>query len=147
MKKAPARPGAPLRQSALPALAHQFAKFTGVGVMSAIGHYGLLVALVQFAGVGAVAASSAGALLGAWINYSLNYRFTFRSTKRHREAVLKFAVVAAVGLLLNTLFMWVGVELLHAHYLLSQVVTTGLVMVWSFTGNRMWTFHSPPAAR
>lgn len=118
----------------------QFSRFTGVGFMSAIGHYGLLILLVQFAAVDAVYASAAGALLGAVINYSLNYRLTFRSTKRHRESVWKFAVVALIGLLLNTLFMWVGVDLLGMHYLLAQVVTTGLVLIWSFVGNRLWTF-------
>ncbi len=125
-------------------LFRQFVSFTGVGFVSAIGHYGVLIALVQFAGAPAVPASAAGALAGAWINYSLNYRFTFRSTKQHREAVLKFAVIATVGLILNTFFMWVGVELIGAHYLLSQVVTTGLVLIWSFAGNRYWTFRSAP---
>ena len=126
----------------MPALLRQFVKFTGAGFVSAIGHYGLLIALVQIAAVPAVPASAAGALLGAWINYSVNYRYTFRSTRQHRESVLRFAVVAAVGLVLNTLFMWVGVELIGVHYLLSQVVTTGLVLIWSFAGNRYWTFHS-----
>ncbi len=125
------------------ALLRQFAQFTGVGFVSAIGHYGLLIVLVQAAGVSAVPASAAGALLGAWINYSLNYRYTFRSTRQHREAVMKFGVVAGVGLVLNTLFMWVGVELIGAHYLLSQLVTTLLVLIWSFAGNRWWTFGSP----
>jgi len=130
------------RYTSVLALFRQFVKFTGVGFVSAIGHYGLLIALVQLAGVSAVPASAAGALLGAWINYSLNYHFTFRSSKRHRDAVLKFAAVASVGLVLNTVFMWVGVELIGAHYLLSQVVTTGLVLIWSFAGNRFWTFQS-----
>jgi putative flippase GtrA len=124
------------------ALLRQFVKFTGVGFVSAIGHYGLLIALVQIAAVPAVPASAAGALLGAWINYSLNYRYTFRSARRQRESVPRFAAVAAIGVVLNTLFMWVGVELIGAHYLLSQVVTTGLVLIWSFAGNRYWTFHS-----
>ena len=130
------------RYASVVALFRQFVSFTGVGFMSAIGHYGLLIALVQIVGVPAVPSSAAGALLGAAINYTLNYHFTFRSTKRHREAVLKFAVVAAVGLVLNTLFMWVGIELIGAHYLLSQIVTTGLELIWSFAGNRFWTFQS-----
>jgi len=130
------------RYTGVLALVRQFVNFTGVGFISAIGHYGLLIALVQLAHVAAVPASAAGALLGAWINYSVNYHFTFRSSKRHREAVPKFAAVATIGLVLNTLFMWVGVELIGAHYLLSQVVTTGLVLIWSFAGNRFWTFKS-----
>jgi len=122
-------------------LFRQFVRFFGVGCVSAIGHYGLLILLVQAAGVSAVAASGAGALLGAWINYSLNYRYTFRSSKRHTESIARFAVVAVIGLLLNTLFMWIGVDQLGLHYLLSQVLTTGLVMIWSFAANRHWTFH------
>jgi putative flippase GtrA len=130
------------RYAGVAALARQFVNFTGVGFMSAIGHYGVLIALVQIAGVPAVPASGAGALLGAWINYTMNYHFTFRSSERHREAALKFAAIAAVALLLNTGFMWVGIEVIGAHYLLSQIATTGLVLVWTFAGNRYWTFRS-----
>jgi len=122
----------------------QFAHFAGVGSISAIGHYGLLILLVQGLGVAPVPASAAGALLGAGINYSLNYRFTFRSSKRHRDAVVKFAAVASAGLIFNTIFMWLGVELLGLHYLLSQIATTGLVLIWSFLGNRYWTFQVTP---
>lgn len=128
-------------------LLRQFASFGGVGGVSAIGHYGLLILLVQVFAVNPVTASAAGALLGAWINYSLNYRFTFRSSKRHHDAVLKFAVVALAGLMLNTLFMWIAVDLAHIHYLLGQFVTTGLVFVWSFLGNRYWTFHAKPGTK
>lgn len=122
-------------------LLRQFASFFGVGSVSALGHFGTLILLVQGFGMAAVPASAAGALVGAWINYSLNYRYTFRSSKKHREALFKFAVVAVVGLLLNTLFMWLGVEIFLIHYLLSQLVTTGLVFIWSFLANRYWTFH------
>jgi len=121
-------------------LVRQFIRFTGAGLTSAIGHYGLLIFLTQVAHVDAVVASAAGATLGACINYAINYRFTFRSTKQHRESVTKFALVASVGLVLNTFFMWIGVHLLDANYLLSQIVTTGLVLIWSFIGNRYWTF-------
>lgn len=123
-------------------LLQQFARFTGVGFISAIGHYGTLIGLVQGFSADPVRASVLGALVGAWINYSMNYRFTFKSTQRHRESIAKFAVVATVGLVLNTLFMWLGVDVLRAHYLPSQIVTTGLVLLWSFSANRFWTFRS-----
>jgi putative flippase GtrA len=124
-------------------LARQFTRFTGTGFISAIGHYGLLISLVQGFGVEPVRASLAGALLGAWINYAVNYRYTFRSHTRHRESVPKFAVVAGIGLLLNTGFMWLGVHVLAAHYLLSQMLATVLVLLWSFGANRYWTFRVP----
>lgn len=127
-------------------LFRQFVRFAGVGCLTAIGHYGLLIALVQIFAVEEVVASSAGALLGAVINYTLNYRYTFRSRKRHRDSVGKFAAVALVGLGLNALFMWIGVHLLAWHYLPAQVVTTCLVLIWSFLGHRFWTFDTPHPA-
>lgn len=126
-------------------LLHQFMRFTGVGFASAVGHYGLLIALVQLVGVPAVPASTAGAVLGAWINYRLNRRFTFRSRVAHGTAIPRFAIVAVGGVALNALFMWIGVDLLDIHYLASQVATTGLVMLWTFSLHRLWTFRHRPA--
>ena len=122
-------------------LLRQFVRFFGVGCISAIGHFGLLILLVQMAGVAAVPASTAGAVLGAIINYSLNYRFTFRSTKQHRESATKFAILVVIGWLLNAFFMWIGVNKLGIDYRISQVLTTGLLMIWNFVANRFWTFR------
>ena len=121
-------------------LLRQFSKFTGVGFASAIGHYGVLIGMVQLAGTDPVPASAAGATLGAVINYSLNYHFTFRSNQQHKEAFLKFLLIAAVGLVLNTIFMWIGVKKFGIEYVFSQIITTGLVLFWSFFANRHWTF-------
>ena len=72
----------------------QFLRYTGVGGVSAIGHYGLLTALVEWRQADPVVASGAGALLGALINYALNYRYTFRSRQRHVAALWRFGVVS-----------------------------------------------------
>jgi putative flippase GtrA len=125
----------------MPEMFRQIVRFTGVGFISAIGHFGLLIMLVKLAAVDPVVASVAGALLGAGINYSLNYRFTFRSTKRHSESMVKFAIIAVIGLMLNTVFMWLCVKVVGLHYLPGQIITTGLVFIWSFSANRYWTFH------
>lgn len=125
----------------LPKIFLQFVRFGSVGGASAVGHYGLLITLVQFFHVGPVRSSVAGALLGALINYSLNYRFTFQSTTRHVESVTKFSLVATTGLLFNTLLMWFGVDILHIHYLLAQVIATVLIFLWNFGANRYWTFR------
>lgn len=121
-------------------LAAQFTLFSLVGVAAAVGHYGTLIALTQSGATGPVVASLAGYILGGIISYALNYRYTFRSTKQHREAVIKFLAVAGVGFVLNGLAMALLTGPAALHYLLAQVVTTAIVMVWTFTGNRAWTF-------
>jgi putative flippase GtrA len=120
----------------------QLGKFTLVGAFGTVVHYAILIVLVEKAGAGPVVGSSAGAVAGAFVNYFLNYYFTFRSKRRHIEAIVQFYVVAATGFLLNAIFMWLLANLLGVYYLLAQLITTGLVLLWNFWINRTWTFRS-----
>ena len=128
-------------------LLRQFLSFSGVGVIGTVTHYTTLLMLVEIAEVGAVLASACGFVVGALVNYVLNYRYTFRSKRRHHEAISKFFTVALVGLGLNTLIMSLAIGILFLHYLLAQVVATGLVLIWNFSGNRWWTFREAINAR
>ena len=119
----------------------QFVCFSGIGVIGTLTHYTTLLMLVEIAEVGAVLASACGFVVGALVNYLLNYRYTFRSKRRHHEAISKFFTVALVGLGLNTLIMSLAIGILFLHYLLAQVIATGLVLIWNFSGNRWWTFR------
>ena len=118
----------------------QFIKFAGVGVVGTVAQYLTLFLLVQFAGVYPVAASTAGFVLGAFVNYSLNYIYTFRSSKSHFEAMPKFFTVAAVGLFLNGLIMQFFISYFALPYIVAQLIATALVLLWNFAANRMWTF-------
>ena len=99
-----------------------------------------LVALVEGGIASALPASVVGFIVGAVINYFLNYRFTFKSNKSHKEAMSKFFIVAAIGAMINTALMYVGLNLLQVYYLLAQIVATGIVLLWNFTANKLWTF-------
>ena len=128
-------------------LAHQFTMFSAVGGVAAVGHYGTLIALSELADAAPVPASLAGFIVGGVISYLLNYRFTFRSTKQHREAVTKFLAVATTGFVLNGLFMWGLTGPANLHYLPAQLVATGLVLIWTFSCNRFWTFRDKTTKR
>lgn len=123
-------------------LVKQFMRFAGVGAIGTAGHYLTLVLLVEAAGVDAVPASLAGFVVGALINYHLNRVYTFRSDIAHRIALPKFLAIAAIGAVLNTLIMSLALNQLRLHYLLAQILATGIVLVWGFLGNRLWTFNS-----
>src|SRR5690348_12658693 len=112
--------------SGIAALSRQFSKFLGVGAVATSAQYIALLVLVQSFGVWATVASDIGLLLGALVSYLLNRRFTFNSTLAHSRAIAKFAIVASVGLLLNTLIFAAALNL-GLHYLLAQVAATGIV--------------------
>lgn len=118
----------------------QLVRFLGVGTIATLLQYLILIALVEFLGISAVAASATGFAISAVFNYSANYYFTFASQEKHRVAGLKFALVASLGLVLNTLSMYLLVDLFALQYLIAQILSTGLVLVWNFFANRHWTY-------
>ncbi|MBM6595852.1 GtrA family protein [Microvirga pudoricolor] len=129
--------------TALPPLTRlfrQFMAFAGVGLAAAVVHYGLLVGLVEAGGFGPVTATLAGYVAGGIVSYWLNRAHTYDSDRPHQEATWRFALVAAVGFGLTWVFMQLFINGLDAPYLPAQLVTTGIVMVWSFIAHKAWTF-------
>lgn len=125
-------------------------RFAAVGALGTLAHYALLLALVEGRVAPPVAASVAGFVLGALVNYTMSRRFVFRSERAHVEALPRFFAVAGVGAAGNALLMAVLAGWLGLHYLLAQVVTTGLLVLWHYAGNALWTFRRrrsvyPPA--
>ena len=135
-RRAPGR-----RAGRLPARLRHIALFAALGALGTLAHYAVLIALVQGGAAGPVAGSTAGFLVGGFVNYQLNRRVVFRSSKPHREAVSKFVVVAGIGLALNALLMALLTGPLGAPYLPAQVVVTGLLVLWHYAGNATWTFR------
>lgn len=119
----------------------QFARFALIGGIATLIQYAVLLALVQSVGFDPVWASAVGYALSAVFNYLMNYRYTFSSQARHGPATLKFAAIAGLGLVLNSLVMG-GLISSDVHFLIAQVVATVVVLFWNFFGARCWTFRT-----
>jgi putative flippase GtrA len=122
-------------------LPRQVGAFAGVGAVAAVAHYGVLVGLVEAGGFDPVPATLLGYVAGGILSYVLNRRLTYASERPHAEAGWRFVVVAAVGFALTGAFMHVFTGWLGAPYLPAQIVTTGIVLVWSFLAHKLWTFR------
>ncbi len=118
----------------------QFFIYAGIGAIGTVGHYATLILLVQAIHTDPVFATTIGFVIGALINYVLNYRITFNSNKRHREALTKFLAVASLGAVINAAIMTAGLNMVDAHYLIIQVIATCIVLILNFITNKYWTF-------
>lgn len=123
-----------------PPIIFQFACFAAAGASGTAVHYVTLLCLVQIFLFQPVFASILGSIAGAVINYLLGHHWVFRSTRKHSETAVKFLAVSGVGMTLNAVIMHVLSTLVGIHYLLAQIASTGIVLVWNFLGNRLWTF-------
>ena len=119
--------------------------YVASGLAATGSHYAVMVALVQWAGWWEVAASSAGFLAGAAVKYPLNYWVVFRSSARHGDALVRFAIGLAAGFALNGIILAALLATLDAHYLVSQVLTTGAVTLVNYLLARNWIFRAPAA--
>jgi putative flippase GtrA len=121
----------------------RFVRFSLVGGVATAIQYALLILLVHAFGMAPTPASCIGFVLSAGVNYLLNYRFTFQSDRPHAAAAAKFGLLAGTGLLINAAIMRLmtgaGVQ-----YLIAQACATGVVLLWNFAGNSLWTFGTAP---
>lgn len=140
MTRATPEPGIPASTPALTALGGRFGRFLGVGLAATAVQYAVLVAGVELLGMRPVRASAAGFVLGAILNYLLNRLLTFRSTVPHAVGAPRFLVIMGLGLVANSLLMLLLSGYLGWNYVLSQILTTGVVMLWNFLGHSLWTF-------
>lgn len=124
----------------LPRRSRQFLAYAFSGGVTAVAHYALLIALVELGGVDAVAASLAGFALGAVVSYTLNRWLTFEATRTHGEASWRFGLIAFGGFLLTGVLMHLFVKTAGLPYLPMQVVTTLIVMVFTFAGHKFFSF-------
>jgi putative flippase GtrA len=123
----------------------KFVRFALVGAIATGIQYAILIALVRNRITGPTLASCIGFVVSAGANYSLNYRFTFRSHNPHAGAIAKFLLLAGAGLLINAGLMRV-LTAIGWNYILAQLCATGVVLLWNFFGNSLWTFSERAAA-
>ncbi|KPF63351.1 hypothetical protein IP69_19380 [Bosea sp. AAP35] len=128
----------PLRR--YPRQTRQLLAYVLAGGITAVAHYGVLVALVELARVDPVPATLAGFVVGAVVSYTLNRWLTFDATHSHGQATWRFGLIAAGGFALTGVLMHWFVAEAGLPYLPMQLVTTGIVMVFSFLGHKFFSF-------
>jgi putative flippase GtrA len=127
----------------LPLLRHlgaQFTKFALAGGAGTALHYLLLIVLVSGFDVQAAHAAFVGAVAGACVVYLINRRYTFDSQRAHAQTLPRFAFMATIGALLNS--MLVGtISASGMHFLLAQMIATIVILVINFIVSKLWIFR------
>ena len=112
----------------------QFAKFAAVGIISFAVDWLLLVLLVEGLRCDYLLATTVSFLASVTLNYALSMRYVFDhrdDMSRKREFTI-FAILSAVGLGLNDVFMFLGVTMLNIAYQAMKVIATFCVTWYNF---------------
>lgn len=114
-------------------------KFGVVGVLAFLIDYGLLAFFTEVFGVDYLISATLSYVISTVFNYLASMRYVFKhreGTSRVREFSI-FVVGSLIGLGINDLCMWAGVELLGVHYLVVKVFATAVVAVWNFITRKL----------
>lgn len=80
---------------------------------------------------------------GLVVNYLLSIAWIFRRRQVESRSVefIAYASIGLVGLVLNELFLWIGVEGLGLHYLVAKVGSAVLIYLWNFFVRKFFLFR------
>lgn len=129
------------REAGMPRHRYSIPMYLGAGGIATASHYATTIILVELFAVAPLVASATGFMVGAGVKYWLNYFVAFRSAERHCAAVPRFAVTLIVMFVLNAAFFMLFHQQLGLHYILAQLLTTGLLIPPGYLLSRLWVFR------
>lgn len=124
------------------ALAHpntrQFLKFALVGFVSLAVEYLFLGYFLQALSMDYLLATTIAFIISIVVNYILSMKYVFshkEDMSRKREFTI-FAVLSAIGLGLNDLYMFIGVSLLNVGTMAMKLISTFFVTWYNYFSRR-----------
>ena len=121
----------------------KFLKFGIVGASGVVVDFSVTYICKEKFKIHKYISNTIGFTIAASTNWLLNRIWTFQS---HNPQVLteygKFLIVSLVGLGINTLILWILTDKLKINFYLSKLGAIGVVTIWNFIINNLFTFVS-----
>ena len=120
----------------------QLFRYCFVGGLAFIVDYGLLVLLTEVCGLHYLISATISFIAGLIVNYLLSTSWIFRQSKLENKwaEFIVFAIIGVIGLGLNNLLLYLFTDIIHIHYMISKLITTGIVMIWNFGARKIILF-------
>ena len=126
----------------------QLMKFGVVGFIAFLIDYGLLAFCTEILHINYLVSATIGFTVSVVFNYlaSMRYVFTHKEEMSRRREFIIFVVLSIVGLVINNVILWAGVELIHVHYLIVKIFATAVGMVWNFVTRKIFLDAGNPTS-
>ena len=127
-------------------LALQYARFGTVGIAAAAVHVLMFTASIELAGLAPLVANFVAFAVAVVVSFFGHFRWTFRGHtagdgwERQCAAFSRFVIVALTGFALNSLAVYVVVNLLAWPYYYAIILMIAAVPPLVFALNKFWAF-------
>ena len=117
----------------------QILKFGVVGGLAFVIDYALLYLLTEFLNIHYLVSSIISFSVSVIFNYILRIKWVFDVNKKQdvKEFII-FIVLSIIGLGINSLIMYIMVDLMNVYYMASKIVATAVVMVYNFITRKIF---------
>ena len=117
----------------------QILKFGIVGGTSFFIDYGIFTILSQLLNVHYLIASILSFSISVIYNYILSIKWVFDVTKKQTsKEFIVFVILSVIGLGINSLIMYISVDLMRIHEMISKIIATAIVMVYNFITRKIF---------
>ena len=118
----------------------RFIKFGLVGLLNTLINWILFILLNSF-GVYYIISNVIAYSISTLNSYLWNSKWVFKYNEDNvKETSFKFIVLNIIGLTLNTIILYLLVDIVGLNKLISLVITTGIVMILNYFINKLWVF-------
>lgn len=120
-------------------LLNQIFKFGLVGGIAFVIDYVLLYLCTEFLDIHYLVSSIISFTVSVIFNYILSVKWVFDVKKKQDTSdFIVFIILSVIGLGINSLIMYVMVEIFDVYYMLSKIVSTAVVMIYNFITRKMF---------
>lgn len=121
-------------------LINQLLKFGLVGGIAFLIDYGLLFICTEWFGIYYFISSIISFSVSVIFNYiaSVLWVFDVNQEKSKTKNFIIFIALSIVGLGINQIIMYYGVEVLNLYYMLIKLIATFIVMIFNFITRKMF---------
>jgi len=117
-----------------------FARYVFSGGMATLTHYLLLMGQVELLDFNEIASTTLAYFISAVLHYLILYYWVFKSSEFHSKTLFRFCLFVFIALTLNTLIFTFFVEFIGLWYVFAQLITTLIVLFFSYFMNSRFTF-------
>lgn len=118
----------------------QIMRFGVVGGTAFLIDYGILYCLTEFVGINYLLSGTISFSVSVIYNYILSKIWVFDTHKNDRKITefIIFVILSVIGLGINQIIMYIGVEYMNAYYMLVKIVATFIVMIYNFITRKLF---------
>lgn len=118
----------------------RFIKFGLVGILNTLINW-ILFIILNSLGLYYIISNIIAYSISTLNSYLWNSKLVFKySGDNLKETSLKFIILNIIGLTLNTIILYLLLDIVGLRKLIALVITTGIVMILNYFINKLWVF-------